>query len=82
MPDQELLAEIAEVRHKLEVALSELETATAQRDRYASLCGVAYQPDGSVRTGLEGAVLQQDVDQMRQQTQAVLNFLRDSNPFA
>lgn len=59
-----------------------VDTVEAERDRFGSLVGVAYQPDGAVRAGLEGAVLQQDAESMRQQVQAVLNFLRDNNPFA
>jgi hypothetical protein len=59
----------------------QLADVTAERDRYASLVGTAYNSDGAVRTGLDGAVMQQDIDEMRVQVQAVVNFLRDNNPF-
>jgi lysozyme len=45
-----------------------------------TLCGVAYNADGSVRLGLEGAKAQTDVESMRQEIQNVINFLAANNP--
>lgn len=49
-------------------------------DRLESLVGTAYGASGTVRPALENAALQLDVEQMRQEVQAVINFLRDNNP--
>ena len=49
-------------------------------DRLESLVGTAYGAAGTVRPALEDAVLQQDIEQMRQEVTAVINFLRDNNP--
>ena len=60
--------------------MDELQELRAQRDRLASLVGTAYNADGMVRQALENAALQADVEQMRQEVVAVINFLRDNNP--
>lgn len=52
----------------------------ARLDRLESLVGTAYGPDGTVRPALQNAVAQTDVEQMRQEVQAVIDFLRDNNP--
>jgi outer membrane murein-binding lipoprotein Lpp len=52
----------------------------ARLDRLESLVGTAYAANGTVRPALENAALQQDVEQMRVEVQAVCNFLRDNDP--
>lgn len=52
----------------------------ARLDRLESLVGTAFSASGTVRPALENAALQTDVEQMRQEVQAVINFLRDNNP--
>jgi hypothetical protein len=58
----------------------DLQAMRDRLDRLESLVGTAYGSAGTVRTALENAALQQDVEQMRQEVQAVINFLRDNNP--
>ena len=60
--------------------LQEYEDLRQRVDRLESLVGTAYGASGTVRPALENAVLQQDVEQLRQEVQAVLNFLRDNDP--
>ena len=60
--------------------IDEVEAMRERLSRLESLVGTAYGPSGTVRTALENAVLQQDIDQQRQEVQAVINFLRDSDP--
>ena len=50
-------------------------------EQLRTLVGVAYHAEGAVRTGLEAAIRPHlNGEQIREQVQAVLNFLRDNNP--
>lgn len=60
--------------------IDDVQQLRARLDRLESLVGTAYAADGTVRTALEAAVLQQDIEQLRQQVTAVINFLRDNAP--
>lgn len=62
------------------LVIDEVQGMKARLDRLESLVGTAYGPNGTVRTALENAVLQQDIAQMRLEIQAVLSFLRDNAP--
>lgn len=60
--------------------IDEVAGLRARLGRLESLAATAYGPYGAVRTALEHAVLQRDIEQMRLKVQAVLNLLRDYEP--
>lgn len=60
--------------------IDEVAGLRARLGRLESLAATAYGPCGAVRTALEHAVLQRDIEQMRLEVRAVLNVLRDYEP--
>jgi len=53
---------------------------SATVDRLTSLVGTCMNDDGTVIPALENAARQEDIDQMRQEVQSVIAFLRENNP--
>jgi hypothetical protein len=52
----------------------------ARLDRLETLVGVAYNEDGVIIPALLNAINQSDINQMRQEVQSVVNFLRENRP--
>jgi hypothetical protein len=52
----------------------------ARLDRLESLVGVAYNDDGVILPALHNAIAQTEIEQMRHEVQAVVNFLRENRP--
>lgn len=62
------------------MAVDELQQLRAERDRLESLVGTAYHEDGTAIPALLNAMNQPDLEAMRHEIEAVVNFLRASNP--
>lgn len=60
--------------------IDEVQGMKQRLDRLESLVGTAFNADGTVRPALQNALAQPDEQQLRQEVQAVLNFLRDNAP--
>jgi hypothetical protein len=60
--------------------MDELHELRSQRDHLSSLVGTAYNDDGTVVPALHNAIQQTSIEQMRQEVQSVVNFLRENNP--
>jgi hypothetical protein len=60
--------------------VDEMQDMRARLDRLESLVGTCYHEDGSILPGLLEAVAQTDVDTMRGKVEAVIQFIRASNP--
>ena len=57
-----------------------MDEQSATVDRLTSLVGTCMNDDGTVIPALENAARQEDIDQMRQEVQSVIAFLRENNP--
>jgi len=60
--------------------MDEMSQLRDQVDRLTSLVGTAYNDDGTIIPALLNAINQLDINQMRQEVQSVIGFLRDNNP--